>query len=41
MPGAGEICRDGRKVTWCPSLDSARQLWDWHVSGPAPTGSAA
>ncbi|MET9834916.1 hypothetical protein ABZ078_37860 [Streptomyces sp. NPDC006385] len=40
-PGAGEICRDGRKVTWCPSLDSARQLWDWHVSGPAPTGSTA
>ncbi len=31
-PGAGEICRDGRKVTWCPTLDSARQLWDWHVS---------
>ncbi|KOU73707.1 hypothetical protein ADK61_22185 [Streptomyces sp. XY66] len=40
-PGAGEICRDGRKVTWCLSLDSAHQLWDWHVSGPAPTGSAA
>ncbi|MEU8542915.1 hypothetical protein AB0C52_23515 [Streptomyces sp. NPDC048717] len=40
-PGAGEICRNGRKVTWCPSLDSARQLWDWHVSGPAPTSSTA
>ncbi|MFD8727770.1 hypothetical protein [Streptomyces sp. NPDC059611] len=38
-PGAGEVCRDGRKVTWCPSLDSARQLWDWHVSEPSPTGS--
>ncbi|MFD0437333.1 hypothetical protein [Streptomyces chartreusis] len=38
-PGAGEICRDGRKVTWCPSLDSARQLWDWHVSGSIPVSS--
>ncbi|MBT1186761.1 hypothetical protein HET69_22860 [Streptomyces sp. CJ_13] len=35
-PGAGEVCRDGRKVTWCHSLDSARALWDWHVSQPAP-----
>ncbi|MCX0247881.1 hypothetical protein [Streptomyces drozdowiczii] len=25
-PGASEICRDGRKVTWCPSLNSARDL---------------
>ncbi len=40
-PGAGEICRNGRKVTWCPSLDSAHQLWDWHVSGHVPVGSVA
>ncbi|MFF8535835.1 hypothetical protein ACF07B_28445 [Streptomyces sp. NPDC015532] len=40
-PGAGEICRDGRKVTWCPSLNSARDLWDWHVYGTAPTESAS
>ncbi|MEU0222726.1 hypothetical protein ABZ281_50495 [Streptomyces sp. NPDC006265] len=40
-PGAGEICRDGRKVTWCPSLNSARDLWDWHVYSGAPVDSAA
>lgn len=40
-PGAGEICRDGRKVTWCPSLESARALWDWHISQPAPADSAS
>ncbi|MEV6581373.1 hypothetical protein AB0M92_24795 [Streptomyces sp. NPDC051582] len=40
-PGAGEICRDGRKVTWCPSLTSARDLWDWHVRQSSPVDSAA
>lgn len=40
-PGAGEICRDGRRVTWCPSLDTARALWDWHVGGTAPVDSAS
>ncbi|WDN55905.1 hypothetical protein [Streptomyces clavuligerus] len=39
-PGAGEICRDGRTVTWCSTLDSARDLWDWHVSESGPIGSA-
>ncbi|KOV41901.1 hypothetical protein ADK98_25215 [Streptomyces sp. H036] len=40
-PGAGEICRDGRAVTWCSTLDSARALWDWHVGRPDPIDSAA
>ncbi|OEV20215.1 hypothetical protein AN221_13520 [Streptomyces nanshensis] len=40
-PGAGEICRDGRAVTWCSTLESARELWDWHVGGPDPIDSAA
>ncbi|MEU2770695.1 MULTISPECIES: hypothetical protein [Streptomyces] len=39
VPGAGEICRDGRKVTWCPSLDSAHHLWGWHVSGHVPSAT--
>ncbi|WP_435057785.1 hypothetical protein [Streptomyces sp. bgisy060] len=40
-PGAGEICRDGRTVTWCSTLDSARALWEWHVGGPDPGDGAA
>jgi hypothetical protein len=40
-PGAGEICRDGRTVTWCSTLEGARKLWDWHVGGPDPIDSAA
>ncbi|MER5549971.1 hypothetical protein ABT072_48200, partial [Streptomyces sp. NPDC002589] len=31
-PGAGEICRGGRQVTWCTSLGGALDLWDWHVA---------
>ncbi|WP_405759482.1 hypothetical protein OG234_13370 [Streptomyces sp. NBC_01420] len=39
-----EICRDGRQVAYCDSVDSARALWDWHTAGqvgPAPEDSTA
>ncbi|MFJ3100350.1 hypothetical protein [Streptomyces sp. NPDC086835] len=34
-----EVCRTGRQVGWCSSLEAARELWEWHAAGsvgPAP-----
>ncbi|WP_138910049.1 hypothetical protein, partial [Streptomyces chryseus] len=26
-----EVCRIGRQVGWCSSLEAARELWEWHA----------
>lgn len=32
LPGI-EVCRKGRQVGWCSSVEAARALWAWHVAG--------
>ncbi|MFC8723719.1 hypothetical protein [Streptomyces bacillaris] len=36
-----EICRDGRRIAYCASVEAAQALWAWHAAGeegPAPEG---
>ncbi|MEU2514433.1 DUF6197 family protein, partial [Streptomyces syringium] len=39
-----EICREGRRVGWCSTVEAARALWEWHTAGevgPAPEDTEA
>ncbi|MEW2631638.1 hypothetical protein AB0903_08255 [Streptomyces sp. NPDC048389] len=35
-----EVCRIGRQVGWCSSLEAARELWEWHAAGSVGTAPA-
>ncbi|WP_331726317.1 DUF3560 domain-containing protein [Streptomyces sp. NBC_00470] len=35
--GGLEVCRSGRKIAWCYTLDAARAVWVWHVTGQEGT----
>lgn len=31
-----EVCRMGRKITWCDTYEEALELWAWHVAEVGP-----